>query len=104
MAMDRNMDRDMDIDMDRNMEMEMDMDRTMDMDRNMEMDMDKQNTRQVTSSSVSMDTAKDDISLYSVDESSRLYSMFTTLEITQDDIYDYMMKQTKHYRRGDQGE
>ena len=114
--MDRDMDMDMDMDMDRNMEMEMDMDRTMDMDRNMdmdrtmdmdrnmEMDMDKQNTRQVTSSSVSMDTAKDDISLYSVDEPSRLYSMFTTLEITQDDIYDYMMKQTKNYRRGDQGE
>ena len=53
---------------------------------------------------MSMDTAKDDISLCSADAPSRLYSMCATLEITQDDIYDYMMKQKKNYRRGDQGE
>ena len=53
---------------------------------------------------MSMDTAKDDISLCSADAPSRLYSMCATLEITQDNIYDYMMKQNKNYRRGDQGE
>ena len=53
---------------------------------------------------MSMDTTKDDISLCSADAPSRLYSMCATLEITQDDIYDYMMKQKKNYRRGDQGE
>ena len=53
---------------------------------------------------MSMDTAKDDISLCIADAPSRLYSMCATLEITQDDIYDYMMKQKKNYRRGDQGE